>query len=232
MKELGFATVANLWGKSWASREEKGEVFWGWVGLRGLRGPRGLRGASPVRCVCEAAPNKALHWSFAVGKRLCRESWASREEKAEVFWGWVGLRGLRGPRGLRGASPVRCTCEAAESGVLHWCFAVEKRSERQMFNCASARRSTCEAIKLYAPHKSFAPVRRPLVPLDPWVPLVLTISSPSAVRSSLRVRAGGGRIRTGTRGRSCGCRVGPLRRARSPPRLGPPRTCGTCAAQG
>ena len=52
---LGFATVANLWGESQASREEKAEVFWGWVGQRGLRGRRGLRGASPVRYVCEAA---------------------------------------------------------------------------------------------------------------------------------------------------------------------------------
>ena len=91
--------------------------------------------------------------------------------KAEVFWGWVGLRGLRGPRGLRGASPVRCTCEATSNRALHWSFAVEKRSDRQVFNCASARRSTCEAIKLYAPHKSFAPVRRALSPLRPLGPL-------------------------------------------------------------
>ena len=121
------------------------------------------------------ARSRVKKLGFATVTNLWRESGASHSGKAAVFWGWVGLRGLRGPRGLRGASPERCVCEAASNSALHWSFAVEKRSDRQMFNCASARRSTCEAIKLYAPHKSFAPVRHPLVPLDPWVPLVLTI---------------------------------------------------------
>ena len=44
MKELGFATVANLWGESWASREGKAGGFLGMGRTKGSKGTKGTKG--------------------------------------------------------------------------------------------------------------------------------------------------------------------------------------------
>ena len=54
-------------------------------------------------------------------------------------WGFLGMgrtKGSKGTKGTKGRFTSALREEAAESGALHWCFAVGKRSGYLRFNCA------------------------------------------------------------------------------------------------